>query len=130
MIRIDEHEPNSKVAAAFLAYEWTLVENAVVTVDGFFLNHESAIRYDAGENLHGNQTNQAFRLARSSAGLARRLERTQVMTYGYDFAVASRLFRRDAAPGKIGRQTQTWAPFSQAWGAVAAYVNIIDEPAG
>ncbi len=130
MISIDERDPKAEVEAAFAAYERALVENDVAALDGFFLNHESAIRYGAGENLYGYQAIQAFRAARSPAGLARRLERTQVTTYGRDFAVASTLFRRDSAPGKIGRQMQTWVRFPQGWRIVAAHVSIIDEPAG
>jgi Protein of unknown function (DUF3225) len=41
--------------------------------------------------------------------------------------VASTLFRRDGAPGKIGRQMQAWVRFAEGWRVVAAHVSIIDE---
>ena len=70
----------------------------------------------------------AFRAARSPVGLARTLERTVITTYGRDHAVASTLFRRASAPGKVGRQMQTWVRFAQGWRVVAAHVSLIDEP--
>ena len=36
--------------------------------------------------------------------------------------------RRDSAPGKIGRQMQTWVRFPEGWRIVAAHISIIDEP--
>jgi hypothetical protein len=69
-----------------------------------------------------------FRRARSPRGLARRLERTTVTTYGRDFATTNTLFYRDSAPGKIGRQSQTWVRFDDGWHVVAAHVSIIDAP--
>ena len=56
----------------------------------------------------------AFRAARPSQGLERSLERTEITTYGRDLAIAATLFRRASAPGKIGRQMQTWARFPRA----------------
>ena len=56
------------------------------------------------------------------------LERTVITTYGRDFAVAATLFRRQSAPGKIGRQMQTWVRTSEGWRVAAAHVSIIDEP--
>jgi hypothetical protein len=58
----------------------------------------------------------------------RRIERTVITTYGRDMAVASTLFYRDTAPGKAGRQMQTWVRFPQGWRIVAAHVSVIDEP--
>ena len=69
-------------------------------------------------------------MARSPAGLARTLARTVITTYGRDFAVASTLFERARAPGKIGRQMQTWVRFPDGWKAVAAHVSLIDTPEG
>ena len=44
-----------------------------------------------------------------------------------DVAVASTLFYRDTAPGRVGRQMQTWVRFAEGWKIVAAHVSIIDE---
>ena len=49
-----------------------------------------------------------------------------ITTYGRDFAVASTLFHR--APGKVGRQMQTWVRFPEGWRVVAAHVSLMDEP--
>ncbi|MGA2566985.1 MAG: AtzH-like domain-containing protein, partial [Pseudolabrys sp.] len=55
--------------------------------------------------------------------------RTVITTFGRDFAVASTLYERPSAPGKIGRQMQTWVRFPEGWRVVAAHVSLIDEPA-
>ena len=54
---------------------------------------------------------------------------TVITTYGMDFATASTLFYREANPGKVGRQMQSWVRMSDGWRVVAAHVSIIDEPA-
>ena len=118
-----------EVEGEFARYEKALVENDVEALDGFFHDHPLSIRYGGGENLHGYAEIKAFRAARSPAGLARSLERTVITTYGRDLAMASTLFRRPSAPGKIGRQMQTWVRFPYGWRIVAAHVSVIDEPA-
>src|SRR5262252_622294 len=70
----------------------------------------------------------AFSGSRSPVGLARILSRTVISTYGRDFAVASTLYSRASAPGKIGRQMQTWVRFTEGWHVVAAHVSMIDAP--
>ena len=127
-MNIDEADVKAEVEAAFAAYEQALVTNDVAALDGFFLASESAIRYGAGENLYGYAEIQKFRAGRPSAGLLRNLERTEIVTYGRDLAVAATLFRRDSAPGRIGRQMQTWVRFPEGWRIVAAHVSVIDEP--
>jgi ketosteroid isomerase-like protein len=125
---IDDPEAMTEVEAAFADYERALVANDVAALDAFFLPSEGVIRYGAGENLYGYEAIKAFRAARSPAGLARKLEKTRIVTYGRDCAVAATLFRRDNAPGKIGRQMQTWVRVPEGWRIVAAHVSIIDEP--
>ena len=58
-------------------------------------------------------------------GLERVLARTVITTYGRDFATAMTLFTRDNAPGKTGRQSQTWVRFPEGWRVVAAHVSLI-----
>jgi len=118
----------AEVEAAFAAYEKALIENDVAALDRFFLDAPTTIRYGVGENLHGYAEIAAFRASRSPAGLARTLERTVITTYGRDFAVAATFFRRANAPGKVGRQMQTWVRTAEGWRVVAAHVSIIDEP--
>jgi hypothetical protein len=125
---VDDPETHAEVAALFAAYEHALVGNDVAALDGFFLDSDRSVRYGGGENLYGVEEIRAFRAARPSAGLARDLERTQITTYGRDLAIAATLFRRVNAPGKIGRQMQTWVRFPQGWRIVAAHVSVIDEP--
>jgi hypothetical protein len=117
----------AEVEAEFAAYERALTTNDVAALDKFFLDAPETIRYGAAENLYGYAEIKAFRAGRSSAGLARKLEKTVITTYGEDFAVAATLFRRDNALGKIGRQMQTWARLPQGWRVVAAHVSIISE---
>lgn len=117
----------AEVEAAFAAYEQALVTNDVAALDAFFRDAPQTIRYGVGENLYGYEAIKAFRAARSPIGLSRKLERTEITTYGADFAVAATLFRRDNTSGRIGRQMQTWARFPEGWRVVAAHVSVIDE---
>jgi ketosteroid isomerase-like protein len=127
-LAIDLPDVKAEVEAVFAAYEAALVANDVATLDALFLDAPTTLRYGAGENLYGYAAIRAFRAARPSAGLARRLEATLVTTYGRDVATASTLFRRDGAPGKVGRQTQTWVRTDRGWRVVAAHVSVIDDP--
>ena len=118
-------EPLAELDAAFRRYEIALVANDVATLDSLFAPGPHTIRYGIGENLYGSAEILAFRQARSPAGLARRLSRTVITTYGRDFGVASTLFERESAPGKIGRQMQSWVRFPESWRVVAAHVSLI-----
>lgn len=126
MPAIDDPEIMAEVAAAFAAYEKALVENDVAALDGFFLDSPKTLRYGAAENLYGFAEIAAFRAGRSPAGLARRLERTIISTYGRDMATAWTLFRRDNQPGKVGCQSQVWLRTPADWRVVAAHVSVID----
>ena len=120
---IDLPEVVAEVQAAFDAYETALVSNDVASLDRFFRADPRTLRYGIGENLYGYAEISAFRAARSPAGLARTLSRTRITTYGRDCAVASTLFHR--APGKVGRQMQTWVRFAEGWRIVSAHVSLI-----
>lgn len=127
-MEIDLPEVVAEVTAAFERYEAALVGNDVATLDAFFCDDPRTIRFGAGENLYGYAGIKAFRAARSSAGLARTLSKTVITTYGRDVAVASTLYHRASAPGKVGRQMQAWMRFPQGWRVVAAHVSLIDTP--
>ena len=116
----------AEVEAAFARYEAALVSNDVATLRELFWRSEHTIRYGIAENLYGSDEITAFRAARLPIGLARRISRTVITTYGRDFATASTLFERDTVPGKIGRQMQTWARMPEGWRVVAAHVSLID----
>ena len=112
--------------AAFARYEAALVGNDLAALDALFWASPHTIRYGIAENLHGHAEIGAFRAARSPAGLARRLSRTVITTYGRDCATASTLFHRDSVPGRLGRQMQTWVRMPEGWRIVAAHVSLID----
>lgn len=118
----------AEVTAAFATYEAALVGNDVATLDALFWSDARVIRYGIAENLHGAAEILAFRKARPAAGLARRLSRTTITTFGRDMATASTLFHRDSAPGKVGRQMQTWVRLPDGWRIVAAHVSMIEAP--
>jgi hypothetical protein len=118
----------AEVTAVFERYEQALVSNDVAVLDELFWNDPRTIRYGVTENLYGHAEIAAFRSARSPAGLARQLVRTQITTYGRDFATACTMFVRDSNPGKIGRQSQTWVRMPGGWRVASAHVSVIDEP--
>lgn len=126
---IDLPEVVAEVREAFARYEAALVGNDVVALNGLFHDDARTIRYGMGENLYGYGAIKSFRAARSPVGLSRALDQTVITTYGRDTAVASTLFRRATAPGKVGRQMQTWVRFPDGWRIVAAHVSLIPEPA-
>ena len=103
-MEIDLPEVVAEVREAFAAYEKALVENDVPAL------------------------NAMFRAACSPVALGRTLSRTVIATYGREFAVASTLYERPSAPGKTGRQMQTWVRFPEGWRVVAAHVSLIDAP--
>lgn len=125
---VDLPEVVAEVRAAFERYERALVSNDVAELDALFWDDARTLRYGGAENLYGIAAIRAFRAARSPAGLERTLAGTVITTYGRDIAVASTLFRRETAPGRVGRQMQTWMRTPEGWKVVAAHVSVIDDP--
>jgi len=125
---VDLPEVLTEVTEQFARYEKALVSNDVAVLDELFRDDARTLRYGIGENLYGYDAITAFRAARSPAGLMRKTAQTVITSYGRDTAVASTLFYRDTAPGRVGRQMQTWVRFADGWKIVAAHVSIIDEP--
>jgi ketosteroid isomerase-like protein len=125
---IDLPDVLAEVEEAFARYEAALVSNDVATLGALFHDDARTLRYGIGENLYGFEAIQAFRAARSPAGLMRKTDKTVITAYGRDTAVASTLFYRDTAPGRVGRQMQTWVRFPDGWRIVVAHVSIIDQP--
>jgi ketosteroid isomerase-like protein len=124
---IDLPEVVAEVRAAFDLYEKALVGNDVAALNASFRDDARTIRYGAGEILYGSAEIKAFRAARSPVALGRTLSRTVITTYGRDVAVASTLYERPSAPGKTGRQMQTWVKFPEGWRVVAAHVSLIEK---
>ncbi|MGA2292653.1 oxalurate catabolism protein HpxZ [Bradyrhizobium sp.] len=127
-MEVDLPEVLAEVSGQFERYEQALVSNDTAVLGELFRADPRTLRYGVGENLYGYQAITAFRAARSPIGLSRRTAQTVITTYGRDTAVASTLFYRDSAPGRVGRQMQTWVRFAEGWKIVAAHVSIIDEP--
>jgi hypothetical protein len=127
-MEIDLPEVVAEVRAAFDQYEVALVNNDVAKLDALFRDDPRTIRYGGGENLYGYAEIKAFRSARSPVGLGRTISKTVITTFGREFATASTLYERPSAPGKIGRQMQTWVKFPEGWRVVAAHVSLIDPP--
>ncbi|WP_426439439.1 oxalurate catabolism protein HpxZ [Bradyrhizobium genosp. P] len=125
---IDLPDVLAEVTAQFDRYEKALVTNDVAVLDELFHNDKRTLRYGIAENLYGYDEIMAFRAGRSPVGLMRKTDRTVITTYGRDTAIASTLFYREATPGRVGRQMQTWIRFPEGWRIVAAHVSIIDEP--
>ena len=125
-LEIDRPDVLAEVSAQFARYEQALVSNDVAVLDELFRKDSRTLRYGIAENLYGYGEIAAFRAARSPAGLMRKTSKTIITSYGRDTAVA--LFYRDSAPGRVGRQMQTWVRFPEGWRIVAAHVSIIDEP--
>jgi len=128
-MKINDPKVLAEVSAAFERYEKALVTNDVTVLDELFFDDPNTIRYGVGENLYGYEEIKAFRAGRSPAGLARKLERTKITTYGADFATANTLFMREGGT-KLGRQSQTWVRTAAGWRVVSAHVSLIDKPAG
>jgi len=127
-MEIDLPEVVAEVSTVFARYEKALVSNDVPTLDELFHDDSRTIRYGVNEILYGYGEIKSFRGARSPVALGRKLSRTVITTYGKTFAVASTLYERPSAPGKIGRQMQTWVKFSEGWRVVAAHVSLVDPP--
>jgi hypothetical protein len=127
-MQVDLPDVLAEVTAQFARYEKALVSNDVALLDELFRDDPRTLRYGGGENLYGYKEIMAFRAGRLPTGLMRRTDRTVITTYGRDMAVASTLFYRESAPGKVGRQMQTWVRFAEGWKIVAAHVSVIDEP--
>lgn len=126
-MQIDLPEVVAEVRDAFERYEKALVSNDVAALDRFFRDDPRTIRYGVNENLYGYAEIAAFRAARVPVALGRKLSRTVITTYGREFAVASTLYERPSAPGRTGRQMQTWVKFADGWSIVAAHVSLLEE---
>jgi hypothetical protein len=127
-MKINDPEILAEVTAAFERYETALVTNDVATLDELFWDNANTIRYGVTEILYGYDEIKAFRAGRSPVNLARKLDRTQITTFGEDFATANTLFRREGG-NKIGRQSQTWMRTPAGWRVVSAHVSLMDPPA-
>ena len=117
----------AEVTAVFEAYEAAFVANDTDELARLFRQDDRVVRYGIADMQHGPEELAAFRRDFVAVDLPRDLDRTVITTFGRDFATASTLFRRASAPGRVGRQMQTWVRFPDGWKVVAAHVSIVDE---
>ncbi|MBS0562291.1 MAG: oxalurate catabolism protein HpxZ [Proteobacteria bacterium] len=122
---IDDPEVVAEVRAAFERYERALTTNDTAVLDELFWDSPRTIRYGINENLYGIEEIRAFRSAREPVDLMRDLARTEIHTYGRDYATASTLYRRRGS-GRTGRQMQTWLRTPAGWRIVAAHVSFLE----
>src|SRR4029079_2776356 len=128
-MEIDRTQIGAAGRGGFDRYEKALVSNDVPVLDELFHDDPRTIRYGAGEILYGHSAITSLRSARSPAELGRKLSRTVITTFGREFAVASTLYERPSATGKIGRQMQTWVKFPEGARVCAAHGSRMDNPA-
>jgi len=116
----------AELAELYPLYEEALVTNDVETLTRMFWSSPHAMRFGAGENLYGMDEIEAFRKSRPAVGLARRIARLEIVTFGRDFGSITLEFERDI-PNKTvrGRQSQVWARLDEGWRIVAAHVSIL-----
>ena len=113
-----------EVTALVDAYETALMSNDVEALDGAFWNSAHTVRLGVAENLWSFDEIAAFRVGRAGGSPPRTRLRTEITTFGQDFAVANVEFRRDDS-GKIGRQSQTWIRTEGGWKVASAHVSLM-----
>jgi hypothetical protein len=121
---VNDPDVLAQVTAAVDAYETALMTNDVEALDGFFRDAPETVRYGVAENLYGFEAIAAFRIGRSGGSPPRTRLRTEITTFGADFAIANVEFQRDGSD-KTGRQSQTWIRTPQGWKVAAAHVSIL-----
>jgi hypothetical protein len=114
----------AEVSALVDAYETALMANDVEALDGAFWNSPHTVRLGVAENLWSFDEIAAFRVGRAGGSPPRTRLRTEITTFGADFAVAHVEFRRDDT-GRIGRQSQTWIRTEAGWKVASAHVSLM-----
>ena len=114
----------AEVTAAVDAYETALMDNDVEALDGAFWASPHTVRLGVTEKLWGFDQIAAFRVDRAGGSPPRTRLRTQITTFGADFAIANVEFKRDGSD-RIGRQSQTWIRTPDGWKVASAHVSIL-----
>jgi hypothetical protein len=114
----------AEVTALVDAYEVALMSNDVEALDSAFWTSPHTVRLGVAENLWSFDEIAAFRVGRAGGSPPRTRLRTEITTFGADFAVANVEFRRDDS-GKIGRQSQTWIRTEDGWKVASAHVSLM-----
>jgi len=124
---VNDPTPLAEVTAAVDAYEMALMDNDLDALDGFFWDAPQTVRLGVAENLYGFAQIAAFRVGRSGGSPKRVRLRTEITTFGADFAIANVEFQRDN--GRLGRQSQTWIRTPKGWKVCSAHVSLLQEGA-
>jgi hypothetical protein len=115
----------AEVRAAFEAYERALLANDLAALDAWFWDHEATTRYGIAEHSQGAAAIRTWRSQAQPVDPRRRLQHTVIVTFGRDAAsVATEFVVPDST--RIGRQTQMWVRFGDAWRIVSAHVSEIE----
>ena len=125
-MEINIPEVHGELVDLYPAYETALVENDVETLTRMFWSSPYAMRFGVTENLYGTSEIEAFRKSRPAVGLARRVTRLEIVTFGRDFGSITLEFERNT-PEKIvrGRQSQVWVRLDEGWRIVAEHVSLL-----
>jgi hypothetical protein len=128
-MEINNPKASQELTSSFMQYERALCVNNYSELNLLFFNAPTTVRYGSrGENQYGYDEISYFRRTAPPIGLERTLARTLITTYGQNFGVASTLYYRADAPGKVGRQMQTWLRAEADWRIVSAHVSLVDRP--
>ena len=125
-MEINIPEVHGELVDLYPAYETALVENDVETLTRMFWSSPYAMRFGVTENLYGTSEIEAFRKSRPAIGLARRVTRLEIVTFGRDFGSVTLEFER-TVDGKQnrGRHSQMWARLPEGWRIVTAHVSLL-----
>lgn len=123
---VNEPDVLAEVTAAVDAYETALMTNDVEALDGFFRDAPETVRYGVAENLYGFAEIAAFRIGRAGGSPRRSRLRTEITTFGRDFAIANVEFLREEAK-QSGRQSQAWIRTENGWKIASAHVSLLQD---
>ena len=113
----------AEIQEVFENYEHALIKNDLGILDQYFWHSPIVVRFGMSENLYGIEAIRAFRNARVTGAMERRLFNTIITTFGTDFATTITEFVRD--DHIQGRQSQTWVRFPYGWRIVSAHVSCV-----
>jgi hypothetical protein len=123
---VNDPEVIAELSQVYSQYETALVTNDIPTMQRLFWASPHVVRFGASENLHGIDEIEAFRLARPTANLARKITRLDITTFGKNFGCINLEFERKKDGVVIsGRQSQTWVRMLEGWRIVAAHVSLL-----
>ena len=123
---VNDPEVHRELSELYPLYEKALVENDVATLTGMFWASPLAMRFGVAENLYGSDEIEAFRKARPAVGLARRIVRLDIVTFGRDCGSITLEFERETPAKTVrGRQSQVWVRLPEGWRIVQAHVSLL-----